>query len=182
MTFTELNLKGVFIIDLKVFSDERGWFGRTYCKEEFKSVGLEQEWVQMNHSFTTKKGTIRGMHFQFPPFQEIKMVRCIAGTVYDVIVDIRKDSPTFLQYVGIELSASNRRMIYIPSGFAHGFQTLSDDAELIYHHSAFYTPQAEAGLLYNEPLVNINWPLAVTELSERDSKHAQIIKETFKGI
>ena len=182
MIFTELNLKGAFIIDLKVFSDERGWFGRTYCKEEFKSVGLEQEWVQMNHSFTTKKGTIRGMHFQFPPYQEIKMVRCIAGMVYDVIVDIRKDSPTFLHYVGIELSASNKRMIYIPSGFAHGFQTLSDDAELIYHHSAFYTPQAEAGLLYNEPLVNINWPLAVTELSERDSKHQQIIKETFKGI
>jgi len=182
MIFTELNLKGAYIIDLKVFSDERGWFGRTYCKEEFNSKGLEQEWVQMNHSFTKKRGTVRGMHFQFPPYQEIKMVRCIAGTVYDVIVDIRKDSPSFLQHVGIELSAANKKMIYIPAGFAHGFQTLSDDAELIYHHSALYAPQAEAGLLHNDPLLNINWPLTVTELSERDSKHAQIIKETFKGI
>ena len=182
MTFTELELKGAYIIELKVFSDERGWFGRTYCKEEFKSNGLEQEWVQMNHSFTSKKGTIRGMHFQFPPFQEIKMVRCIAGRVYDVIVDIRKDSPTFLQYVGVELSASNKKMIYIPSGFAHGFQTLTNDAELIYHHSAFYTPQAESGLLHNDSLLNINWPLSVSEISDRDLKQTKIIKETFKGI
>ncbi len=182
MIFTEINLKGAFIIDLKIFSDERGWFGRTYCKDEFKAVGLEQEWVQMNHSFSSKKGTIRGMHFQHPPYQEIKMVRCIAGSVYDVIVDIRKDSPTFLQHIGVELSAANKKMIYIPAGFAHGFQTLSNDAELIYHHSAFYTPHAEAGLLYNETLLSIHWPLAVTEISDRDSTHSQLNKETFKGI
>jgi dTDP-4-dehydrorhamnose 3,5-epimerase len=171
MIFNELSLKGAYTIDLKVFSDDRGWFARTYCKEEFSKIGIGQEWVQMNHSFTAKNGTIRGMHFQFPPYGEVKMVRCIAGVVNDVIVDLRKDSVTYLQYESVELSAANRRMIYIPQGFAHGFQTLTDNAELIYHHSALYNPKAEGGLLYNDAAIGIEWALQPTELSERDRNH-----------
>ena len=119
MTFTETALKGSFIISLTPYSDERGWFVRTFCKKEFATIGHHKEWVQMNHSFTTDKGTVRGMHFQMPPFSEIKMVRCIAGAVLDVIVDIRKDSPTFLQWVSVELSAANRQMIYCPRPKPH---------------------------------------------------------------
>ncbi len=182
MTFTELPLRGAFTIDLNVFSDDRGWFARTYCKEEFSKLNIEQEWVQMNHSFTKHKGTIRGMHFQFPPYSEVKMIRCISGMVYDIIVDIRKDSLTFLQYTGVELSSADRRMIYIPQGFAHGFQALSDNAELIYHHSQLYAPKAEGGLLYNDPAIGIEWPSTVTEMSERDKNHPLINLETFKGI
>ena len=182
MIFEKTKLKGSYIIDLKVFSDERGWFARTYCKDEFSQLNIEQEWVQMNHSFTAKRGTIRGMHFQFPPYSEVKMIRCVSGMVYDVIVDLRKDSPTFLQYTGVELSAADRRMIYIPQGFAHGFQALSDNAELIYHHSALYTPKAEGGLLYNDAALRIEWPLALTEMSDRDRNHPIIDLETFKGI
>jgi dTDP-4-dehydrorhamnose 3,5-epimerase len=135
----------------------------------------------MNHSFTAEKGTVRGMHFQHPPHAEIKMVRCIAGAVFDVVVDLRKDAETFLQWYGVELSAENKQMIYIPEGFAHGFQTLTENVELIYHHTEFYTPEAEAGLLYNDVALNINWPLPITNLSERDTKHP-IIQSNFKGI
>jgi dTDP-4-dehydrorhamnose 3,5-epimerase len=181
MTFTETALKGSYIISLKPFSDERGWFARTYCKNEFAAIGHSKEWVQMNHSFTVEKGTVRGMHFQHPPFSEIKMVRCIAGAVMDVIVDIRKDSPTFLQYVSVELSAVNKQMIYIPAGFAHGFQTLADDTELIYHHSEYYQPGVEGGLRYNDEILNIQWPLPVINVSERDNNHP-LQDAQFKGI
>src|SRR6478752_4125211 len=135
MKFTETSLKGSYTIDLNLFKDERGWFARTYCKNEFETIGHAKEWVQLNHSFTKQKGAIRGMHYQLPPFSEIKMVRCIAGAVYDVIIDLRKDSETFLKWFGVELSAENKKMIYIPEGFAHGFQALTNDCELIYHHS-----------------------------------------------
>jgi len=137
--------------------------------------------LQMNHSFTKDKGAIRGMHYQLPPFSEIKMVRCIAGAVFDVIIDLQKDSPTFLQWVGTELSAQNKKMLYIPEGFAHGFQTLGNDCELIYHHSQFYTPGAEGGIKFDDPKININWPLAVTNISERDSRHP-LLDENFKGL
>lgn len=181
MTFTETPLKGSYIIGITPWGDNRGWFARTYCKNEFEQIGHTKEWVQLNHSFSAKKGTIRGMHYQLPPHSEIKMIRCIAGAVYDVIVDIRKGSPTFLQSFGAELSAENKNMMYIPAGFAHGFQALTDNAELIYHHAEFYTPAAEAGLLYNDPALNIQWPLPVSEMSERDQRHP-IIDSTFKGI
>ncbi len=181
MIFTETILKGSYVIELNAFTDERGWFARTYCKNEFSTIGHYDEWVQMNHSFTKNKGTIRGMHFQLPPFSEIKLVRCIAGAVYDVIIDLRKDSATFLQWFGAELSAQNKKMIYIPQGFAHGFQALSDDCELIYHHSQFYTTGAEGGIKYNDLKMNINWPLAVTNISERDNQHP-LLDENFKGI
>ncbi len=181
MIFHPTKLAGSYIIDLEPRSDERGWFARYYCKNEFAQIGHQQEWVQMNHSVNYEKGTLRGMHFQLPPFREIKMVRCIAGAVFDVIVDVRKDSPTFLQWIGLELSAANKKMLYIPEGFAHGFQTLSGNCELLYHHSEYYTPGAEGGLRYDDPALKIDWPLPVTVLSERDGGHPYV-NEQFKGI
>jgi dTDP-4-dehydrorhamnose 3,5-epimerase len=181
MIFTPTPLKGSYMIQLTPFKDERGWFARTYCKNEFKEIGHDSEWVQMNHSFTVKKGTIRGMHYQVPPYSEIKMVRCIRGKVFDVIVDIRNDSPTFLKWFGVELSASAMNMIYIPRGFAHGFQTLTDDCELIYHHSELYVTNAENGIKYNDPAIGINWPLEADMISERDLNHPALLKN-FKGI
>ncbi len=181
MIFTPTQLKGVFIIDLQPVGDSRGWFSRTYCKNEFAAIGHHKEWVQLNHSFTATKGSVRGMHYQLPPFSEIKMVRCIAGAVLDVVIDLRKNSPTFLQWMGVELSAGNKKMIYIPEGFAHGFQCLMDNCELLYHHSAFYTPGAEGGIRYNDPLVGINWPLEPTEISDRDKTHP-FLDKNFKGI
>jgi len=181
MIFTPTSLEGSFIIDLEPRSDERGWFARYYCKDEFQEIAHQKEWVQMNHSFTSKKGAIRGMHFQVAPHKEIKMLRCIAGSVYDVIIDLRKGSDTFLQWIGVELSAVNKKMLYIPEGFAHGFQCLEDNCELIYHHSEFYQPGAEAGIRYNDPLADIQWPLPPTIISARDLNHSYL-DENFKGI
>jgi dTDP-4-dehydrorhamnose 3,5-epimerase len=181
MIFTPTSLAGSYIIDLEPKSDERGWFARYYCKNEFQKIGHTKEWVQMNHSVSNKKGSIRGMHFQIHPYKEIKMLRCIAGSVYDVIIDLRKGSKTFLQWMGLELSAANKKMLYIPEGFAHGFQCLEDNCELIYHHSEFYKPGAEAGIRYNDPLVSIQWPLPLTVISPRDDQHPYL-DENFKGI
>ena len=181
MIFSPTPLSGSFSIDLNPFSDERGWFARYYCKSEFKEIGHSAEWVQMNHSFTKQMGSLRGMHYQEGEYKEIKLVRCIAGKVYDVIIDIRENSPTFLKWFGIELSAENKKMLYIPEGFAHGFQCLSDNCELLYHHSAFYTPGRETGISYNDPAVNIEWPIDITVISERDRNHPFITKN-FKGI
>lgn len=181
MIFTGTILKGSYVIDLNSYTDERGSFARYYCQNEFQQIGHTKEWVQMNHSVTNKKGTVRGMHYQVSPYREIKMVKCIAGAVYDVIIDLREGSATFLQWVGIELSAANRKMLYIPEGFAHGFQCLTDDCELLYHHSAVYTPGAEAGIRYNDPLINIQWPMPAAMLSPRDAEHPYLT-ENFKGI
>jgi dTDP-4-dehydrorhamnose 3,5-epimerase len=181
MIFTPTSLAGSYVIDLEPRSDERGWFARYYCKDEFQKIGHTKEWVQMNLSVTNKKGSIRGMHFQVHPYKEIKMLRCIAGSVYDVIIDLRKDSDTFLKWTGVELSATNKKMLYIPEGFAHGFQCLDDNCELTYHHSDFYQPGAEAGIRYNDPLVNIKWPLPLTVISPRDEEH-HFLNENFKGI
>ncbi len=181
MIFTPTPLAGSYIIELEPFTDERGWFARYFCKNEFSKIGHNKEWVQMNHSFTEHKGTIRGMHYQLDPHKEIKMLRCIVGAVYDVIIDLRQNSASFLQWFGTELSANNKRMLYIPEGFAHGFQSLTDDCELLYHHSAFYTSQAEAGIRYNDERINIKWPLPVTAVSARDSNHV-FLNQNFKGI
>jgi dTDP-4-dehydrorhamnose 3,5-epimerase len=181
MIFTPSGMAGSFVIDVDPFTDERGWFARFYCKNEFEKIGHNKEWVQLNHSSTNKKGTIRGMHFQKRPFGEIKMVKCIAGSIYDVIVDLRKGSFTFLQWFGIILSAENKKMLYIPEGFAHGFQCLEDHCELIYHHSEFYTPEAEAGIPFDDPKINIQWPLPATNLSVRDKNHPYL-NENFNGI
>ena len=181
MTFTPTSLAGSFTIDLKPFVDNRGWFSRYYSKEEFYAIGHTKEWVQMNHSVSFKKGTIRGMHFQLSPFKEIKMVRCIAGAVFDVIIDIRTNSESFLQWFGVELSAENKRMLYIPEGFAHGFQCLTDHCELLYHHSEVYQPTAEAGIRFDDPSIGIKWPLPVSVISERDAAHP-FINLDFKGV
>ena len=181
MIFTETILKGNYVITVEPKGDNRGWFARTFCKKEFSAIGHNKEWVQLNHSFTSEIGTVRGMHFQKPPHQEIKMVRCISGSVFDVVVDIRKNSPTFLKWFGVEISASNKKMMYIPEGFAHGFQTLTENCELIYHHTEFFSPEAEAGLNVSDPLVNIEWPKAIAMLSERDKSH-DFLKEKFTGI
>ena len=181
MTFQPTTLEGSYTITLTPNSDDRGWFARTYCEKEFAAIGHHENWVQLNHSYTGKAGTIRGMHFQVPPFKEIKLVRCIRGSVYDVIIDIRKNSTTFLHWYGVKLSPADTNMLYIPAGFAHGFQTLEDDSELIYHHSAMYEPGHEGGIQYNDPAVAIRWPLAVTVISDRDRNHPPIT-ENFKGI
>ncbi len=180
MIFTTTKLAGSYIIGLEPFTDERGWFARYYCKDEFKQIGHTAEWVQMNHSVTREKGSLRGMHFQLHPHKEIKMVRCIAGIVFDVIVDLRKGSETFLQWFAAEISAENKKMMYIPAGFAHGFQCLSDDCELLYHHSEYYRPGAESGIRFNDPMISIAWPLPVSVLSERDNNHPYL-DENFKG-
>ena len=181
MIFSPTFLAGSFVVEPKVLADDRGWFARFYCKNEFKEIGHEKEWVQLNHSVTSKTGSIRGMHYQVQPFREIKMVKCIAGAVYDVIIDLRKDSPTFLKWLGTELSAKNRKMLYIPEGFAHGFQCLEDNCELIYHHSEFYKPNSEGGIRHDDPMININWPLPVTVVSQRDQSHPRL-DGNFKGI
>jgi len=181
MQFISTNIEGLYEIELKVFTDDRGWFARTYCKKEFAAIHHDKEWTQLNHSFTAKKGALRGMHYQVPPFHEVKMVRCIAGAIFDVAIDLRKNSPTFLQWHGVEISASNKKMFYIPEGFAHGFQTLTEDCELIYHHTSYYTPGSEGGFRYDDPVFNISWPLPVSEISERDLNHPNV-NVNFEGI
>ncbi|MEO6834186.1 MAG: dTDP-4-dehydrorhamnose 3,5-epimerase [Chitinophagaceae bacterium] len=181
MTFHATPLEGLFTVELSVFQDERGWFGRTYCKEEFAAIGHSAEWTQLNHSFTKDKAAIRGLHYQRPPFSEIKMVRCISGEVFDVAVDLRAASPTFLHWFGTILSAENKRMLYIPVGFAHGFQTLTEDCELLYHHSSFYTPGYERGIRFDDPTLGIKWPLELSVISQRDSG-LPYLAPSFKGI
>ncbi|MEP7229614.1 MAG: dTDP-4-dehydrorhamnose 3,5-epimerase [Ginsengibacter sp.] len=181
MIFNPTFIKDLFTVELDLFRDDRGFFARTFCKEEFAEAGLEVEWLQINHSYTAKKATLRGMHFQNPPYKEIKLVRCISGAVYDVAIDLRKDSSTFLEWFGTELSTENKRMIYIPGGFAHGFLTLTDNCEIIYHHSNYYTPGAEGGIKFDDPTINIIWPTAVNGISDRDKNHPYVT-ENFKGI
>lgn len=181
MKFIAQPLSGVYTIDLNLLSDERGSFARTFCKDEFSKIGFTKEFVQFNQSWNTKQGTIRGMHYQIPPFQEVKLIRCIRGAIYDVIIDIRKDSPTFLQHFAIELSEENNTMLLIPEGFAHGFQTLKDNTQLLYHHTEYYKPNSEAGLRFDDIAININWKLPVSVISERDQNHP-LITPNFKGI
>lgn len=181
MIFTPTSLEGSFVVEQEAKADERGWFARYFCKNEFETIGHHKEWVQMNHTCTYEKGSVRGMHYQKPPNQEIKLVKCIAGAVLDVIIDLRKDSKTFLQWFGTVISAGNKHMLYIPEGFAHGFQCLEANSELIYLHSAFYVPSAESGIRFDDPLVGIEWPLPVTVVSDRDRQHV-LLNENFGGI
>ena len=175
------HIDGLYTVLLKKLEDDRGLFARTYCKNEFKKIGFDKEFVQFNHSFNKLKGTIRGMHFQQMPFAETKLIRCVQGAVYDVAVDIRKNSPTYLQWFGVELTAENMVSVLIPEGFAHGFQTLKNDSALIYHHTAFYTPQADAGIRFDDSLININWKLPAVNISDKD-KNYPFIDKNFKGI
>jgi dTDP-4-dehydrorhamnose 3,5-epimerase len=168
MIFTETSLAGAFVIDLDKRLDNRGFFARTFSRDEFRARGLEPTVVQANVSFNHKKGTVRGMHFQFPPAAETKLVRCTRGSVVDVIVDLRPESPTFLQHTAVELSNDNGRSIYVPKRFAHGYQVLEDGTEVTYLTSEDYAPQHEGGLPYDDPGLAIVWPLAATEMSPKD--------------
>lgn len=171
MIFTETYLKGAYVIDVQKLIDERGFFGRLWCQDEFERHGLNVNIVQSNVSLSTKKGTLRGMHFQKHPFQETKLVRCTKGKVYDVIIDLRPDSPTFQKWFGIELSEDNHRMIYVPENFAHGFLTLEDNSEVYYLVTQFYNKSKEGGVRWNDPNFKIEWPTSINEISIKDSSH-----------
>lgn len=169
MIFTETELKGAFIIDIEQRNDRRGFFTRTFCMKEFKSLGLKPTNTQCSLAFNYKKGTIRGMHYQTPPVTEAKLVRCTQGAIYDVVIDLRPESPTYLSHIGVELTAENRRSLYVPEMFAHGYQTITDNAEVVYQMSEFYTPGYEGGLRYDDPAFAIEWLLPVSEISEKDA-------------
>ncbi len=169
MRFQETQLKDVWLIEPELRGDERGFFARTMCRDEFAAHGLLTDYVQQNTSFSATRGTIRGMHFQLAPYTEAKLVRCIKGSIVDIIVDLRADSPTYLKHQPFELTERNRHHLYVPPGFAHAFQTTSDDVEVSYLVSAPYAPVAERGLRYNDPLLGISWPLPVTTISDKDA-------------
>jgi dTDP-4-dehydrorhamnose 3,5-epimerase len=158
MIFRETKLKGAFIINLEKIKDERGFFARLFCKKEFKKNGLVSAFVQGNISYNKKKNTIRGMHFQRTPFEEVKLVRCIKGSIFDVIIDLRADSPTYKDWIAVKLIQENYKMLYIPEGFAHGYQTLEDNTEILYLVSEFYSPGYEHGVRWNDPAFGIKWP------------------------
>ena len=158
MIFTPTELEGAFVVDLEPIEDERGFFARAWDRVEFAERGLSTELAQCNLSFNHRRGTLRGMHFQVEPHAEAKLVRCTRGAIYDVVVDLRPDSPTRTRWLGVELSGDNRRMLYVPEGFAHGYQTLVDETETYYHVSAFYAPAAERGVRWDDPAFGIEWP------------------------
>lgn len=181
MRFIKTPLAGAFEIELTPFQDERGLFARTFCQKEFAKIGFTGHIVQINHSVTRRKGTVRGMHFQEPPSCEEKIIRCIQGRVFDVMIDLRAGSPTMLRWHALELSRDAMRMAFVPKGFAHGFQALTDDAELLYHHSAFYNQENERGLRFDDPSLAIAWPMAPGFVSERD-RGFPLIDDRFKGV
>ena len=168
MIFIETKLKGAFILDVDRREDNRGFFARVFCQREFAMHGLKPLIAQANVAFNKKKGTLRGMHFQFPPAAETKLVRCTRGAILDIIVDLRPESPTYLDHVAVELTADNHRGLYVPERFAHGYQVLEDGTETSYQMGEFYTPEAEGGLRYNDLRLGLEWPLPVTEISLKD--------------
>lgn len=171
MIFTETKLKGAFELQIKKLEDERGFFGRSWCANEMKDHGLKADLCQANTSFSAKKGTLRGMHFQINPYQETKLIRCTRGAILDVIIDLRVESPTFKQWIGVELTQDNYKMLYVPEDFAHGFITLEDNTEVTYLVTQFYTPGAEKGIRWNDPFFNIQWPFEPVVISEKDKNH-----------
>jgi dTDP-4-dehydrorhamnose 3,5-epimerase len=169
LRFLETALYGAFIIELEEQRDARGLFARTFCSREFEAHGLDPVVAQCNLSITFRRGTLRGMHYQAEPAGEAKLVRCVAGSIHDVMIDLRPNSPTFRQHVAAELSGENGRALYIPKGFAHGFQSLSDNAMVLYQMSECYSPELARGVRYNDPAFDIMWPLPVSEIAERDA-------------
>ena len=169
MIYTETKLKGAFVLEPQMIRDDRGGFAYLFESKEAAAHGLRTGVVQVKLSTNIKKGTLRGMHFQIPPAAEVKVVRCIRGSVWDVIVDVRKDSPTYLQHIGVELSAENRKALYVPQMFAHGYQTLTDDAEVVYQVDEFWAPAHERGIRHDDPKLGITWPLAVASISPKDT-------------
>ena len=180
MKFTETKLKGAFIVELSPIKDERGFFSRSYCKNLFEEHGLNTNVVQANLSYNAKKGTLRGMHMQVAPFEESKLVRCTRGSIYDVIVDLRTDSETFKQWIGVELTADNYKMLYVPEVFAHGFITLEDHTDVTYQVTQFYTPGTEVGYRWNDPAFNIEWPLMPHVISDKDHAH-QLFEDSISA-
>jgi dTDP-4-dehydrorhamnose 3,5-epimerase len=171
MIFTETPLAGAFVVDLDKKGDERGFFARAFCAREFEAHGLPSRFVQVNESLSAQRGTLRGMHYQLPPKAETKVVRCIRGALFDVILDLRRGSPTFGRHFGAEISADNRRAMVVPKGFAHGFVTLTDDAEALYLVDETYAPEAERGIRWDDPRFAIAWPIPPVVLSEKDRSH-----------
>lgn len=180
-TITDLPLFGLKRIQRQHVGDQRGFLARMFCAEELAAAGWHKPIAQINHTYTAKQGTVRGLHFQYPPHAEMKLVSCIRGAVWDVAVDIRAGSPTFMQWYALELSAENDCALLIPEGFAHGFQALTDDVELIYCHSSAYAATAEDGIHANDPHLSIAWPLAITDMSARDAGYAPITDQ-FRGL
>jgi dTDP-4-dehydrorhamnose 3,5-epimerase len=178
--FIETKLSGAFVIEPERKVDERGFFARAFCQEEFCSRGLETQFVQCSISFNTKRGTLRGMHYQEDPHAETKVVRCTMGAIYDVIIDVRRGSPTYQAWIAVELSAKNRTMLYIPKGFAHGFQTLEVDTEIFYQISDFYHPECARGLRWNDPAFGVIWPIADVTMSGRDRNYPDFSVEVLK--
>ncbi len=168
MKFAETKLKGAFIVEIEKLTDARGFFARSWCEKEFDARGLTARVMQANVSFNRKKTTLRGMHYQIAPYQESKLIRCTRGAIYDVIIDLRPASPTYKQWMGVELTADNYRLLFVPEDFAHGFITLMDNTEITYQVSQFYTPGSEKGIRYDDPAFNIQWPLEVSVISDKD--------------
>lgn len=173
--FVNTGLPGAVVVEPELLADERGFFARTWCAREFADHGFKDVFVQCSISFNRRTGTLRGLHYQAPPHEEAKLVRCTMGAVYDVIVDLRPDSPTYLKHFAVELTQDNRRMLYVPDGCAHGFQTLTDGAEVFYQISEFYSPESSAGHRWNDPAFGIDWPLEVSVISERDNGYPDFL-------
>jgi len=171
MIFVETQLKGVFIVELERKKDDRGFFARTWCQQEFERHGLDPRLVQCSISYNKKKGTMRGMHYQVPPHAEVKLVRCSRGGLCDVIIDLRPESPTFKRWISVELTAENQKALYIPEGFAHGFQTLRDDTEVLYQISEFYHPENARGVRWDDPVFQISWPPGPRIISPKDRQY-----------
>ncbi|MAI32189.1 dTDP-4-dehydrorhamnose 3,5-epimerase family protein [Marinobacter sp. PE14] len=168
MIFTETEISGSYLIDVKRIGDERGFFGRLWCEKEMEEMGLVSTIKQSNIGVSPLKGTLRGLHYQTAPHQEVKIIRCPRGAIYDVIVDLRPDSPTFKKWFAVELTAENSRMLYVPEGCATGYQTLVDDTEIYYHTSEFYHPESATGVRHDDPAFSIEWPLPITAISDND--------------
>ena len=181
MRINRLPLEDAFAIEPEPFTDDRGIFVRVFCQHELQNILHGKNIMQINHSLTIQKGAIRGMHFQYLPMAEIKIVKCLSGSVFDVMIDLRSNSSSFLKWHGERLSADNMKMMYIPEGFAHGFQTLEENCDLLYFHTEFYSPEHEGGVRYDDPKVGIKWPLEIMDVSERDQNH-QLLSRDFKGI
>lgn len=180
MIFTKTNLADAFVIEIQKLEDERGFFARSFCQREFQEQGLNPNLAQCNISYNKSKGTLRGMHFQAHPHWEAKLVQCIRGSIHDVIVDIRPDSPTYKLHFGIRLTALEHKMLHVPEGFAHGFLTLEDDTEVFYQMSEFYAPGYARGFRWNDPNFNINWPSEIQVISERDANYPDFSPDLLK--
>lgn len=180
MIFTETALAGAFLIEPERLEDDRGFFARSFCTEEFAAHGLDPRCAQCNISYNARRGTLRGMHYQRAPHEEAKVVRCTAGAIHDVIVDLRRESPTFGKHIAMTLTQEARNMLFVPAGFAHGFQTLTDGAEVFYQMSTHYVPGAGAGLRYDDPALAIRWPEPVTAISDRDLEYPRFDAASFR--